>query len=495
MNKKVVVIGGGIAGLNAGIELLQHGYDVDLYEKNDEVGGLCSGYFVDGYSIDACFHWLMGTKPHTVINNLWRNLDALNDDVPVSHLQNFCTFEYRGTTVTFSRSLEEEEARWLALSPQDQDAIKTFFACVRGLASVWNLTQAEKHPRPDMNLIKMLPNSSRILHTMKLSREEYAKKFVHPALRFALKNAMTGYNNAFFFLQVYGLFSTGDGDVPLGGAYPFVQRIKNRFLSLGGRLHLNTPVDELLTEGRHVKAARIGKEEVKADYFIATTDPNYALKHLLGGQYQSHTYSKINKRLDDYTISSCFCVYLKVKDYQGDIATPTCILMDKVKVGKKKVDALLVRPYDFDTLARKEDAAVISLFIDQEQHDYEYFAKLKDPKAEQDRIVNDLVQAFLKAYPQYKDKTSVLDSFGPLDLHAQTNTSFGSIQSYSFTDKGSFYMHKGKLSALDNLYLCGQWSRSIGGTPTALLSSHDIVNKLLRHEKWLALDLKRIIKK
>lgn len=109
MAKHIIVIGGGIAGLNAGIEFLQHGYSVSLYEKNPDVGGLCSGYFVDGYSIDACLHWLMGTKPKTVLNALWRNIDALNDDVEVSHLPYFCSFEYRGTKVTFGRNLDEEE--------------------------------------------------------------------------------------------------------------------------------------------------------------------------------------------------------------------------------------------------------------------------------------------------------------------------------------------------------------------------------------------------
>ena len=492
MSKKIVIIGGGIAGLNAGIELLQHGYNVSLYEKNSHAGGLCYGYFKDGYNIDTCLHWLMGTKKGTIINKLWYNIDALNDDVEISQLPNFCTFFYEGTKVTFSRNVDEEEKRWLELSPQDEKQIKSFFECVRSLGKLWDYVQTLEKQKISMDLVKQLPNSGKILAAMGYSRESYSKKFIHPALRFAIKNAMTGFNNAFFFLQVYGLFSVNDGNVPMGGAYYMVERIKNKFLSLGGDLHLNTTVDELvLDKNKYVKAARIGDELVEADYFISALDVNYTLEKLLNDKYHSLTFNYNNKFIKNYTISSCFCVYLKVKGFKKDIDTPTNIKMKKVKVGTKHVDSLLIRPYAFDKMFDYKGDAVISLFIDQDQDDYNFFKKHKNYKKEHQRIVDDLVKEFLHAYPQYEGKVEVLTSFGPLELKEQTYTSYGSIQSYSLTDKGMFYAFKGKLARIPNLYMCGQWNRSIGGTPTALLTSHEIVDKLLKREKYLSYFMKK----
>ncbi len=485
MGKSILIIGGGIAGLNAGIELLQNGYDVTIFEKNEEVGGLCYGYFVDGYSIDACLHWLMGTKPHTTLNALWRNVDALNDDVEVSNLPAFCTFIYKGTKVTFGRNLDEEEARWKELSPHDKDAIEAFFESVRGLCQLWILTQSEDHPRLSMKLISSLPNPGRILAALKQSRKDYARKFVHPALRFAIENAMTGYNNAFFFLQVYGLYASGDGDVPYGGAYAMVQRIKARYLSLGGKLRLNSPITHLEIKNYHIAYAICGEEKIEADYYIAALDPHIAFEKLLDGKRFSLTYKNIDRNIKNYTVSGCFCVYIKVKDFAGDIATPTAIEIPKVRVGKKQVTALLVRPYAFDPLVQKEGGTVISLFVDQDQDDYAYFLGLEDREKEHRRIVDELVEAFLGAYPQYRGKTDVLDSFGPLELQEQTGTSYGSIQSYSFTAKGSFYIHPGWIASLENFYFCGQWNRAIGGTPTAMLASHDVVKALLRKDRGL----------
>ncbi len=42
--KKIVIIGGGIAGLSAGIYGKLAGYDVDIYEKNPIAGGQCVGW-------------------------------------------------------------------------------------------------------------------------------------------------------------------------------------------------------------------------------------------------------------------------------------------------------------------------------------------------------------------------------------------------------------------------------------------------------------------
>ena len=42
--KKIVIVGGGIAGLSAGIYGKLAGYDVDIYEKNPIAGGQCMGW-------------------------------------------------------------------------------------------------------------------------------------------------------------------------------------------------------------------------------------------------------------------------------------------------------------------------------------------------------------------------------------------------------------------------------------------------------------------
>ena len=54
--KKVIVVGGGIAGLSAGIYALKAGFDAEIYEKNPVAGGECMGWNRQGYHIDNCIH-------------------------------------------------------------------------------------------------------------------------------------------------------------------------------------------------------------------------------------------------------------------------------------------------------------------------------------------------------------------------------------------------------------------------------------------------------
>ena len=54
--EKIVVIGGGIAGLTAGIYGLLSGFEVEIYEKNAIPGGECIGWNRKGYHIDNCIH-------------------------------------------------------------------------------------------------------------------------------------------------------------------------------------------------------------------------------------------------------------------------------------------------------------------------------------------------------------------------------------------------------------------------------------------------------
>ena len=52
MKKKVIIIGSGIAGLAVSIRLKSKGYDVEVYEKNENVGGKLSDFYIDNFRHD-----------------------------------------------------------------------------------------------------------------------------------------------------------------------------------------------------------------------------------------------------------------------------------------------------------------------------------------------------------------------------------------------------------------------------------------------------------
>jgi len=77
MKQKVIVIGGGIAGLSAGIYAQRCGFDVAILESHNIAGGNCTSWKRKGYLFEGGMHWLTGSDPGTAINKLWRTVGAL----------------------------------------------------------------------------------------------------------------------------------------------------------------------------------------------------------------------------------------------------------------------------------------------------------------------------------------------------------------------------------------------------------------------------------
>ena len=51
-NKSVIVVGGGLGGLSAAVSLRGEGFDVEIVEKNDKLGGKLNLLEIDGFGFD-----------------------------------------------------------------------------------------------------------------------------------------------------------------------------------------------------------------------------------------------------------------------------------------------------------------------------------------------------------------------------------------------------------------------------------------------------------
>src|SRR5690348_10793196 len=73
-SRKLLVIGGGIAGLCAAVYARRCGYEVELLEQHDGPGGLATSWARGAYRFETCLHWLLGSGPASPMYRQWCEL-------------------------------------------------------------------------------------------------------------------------------------------------------------------------------------------------------------------------------------------------------------------------------------------------------------------------------------------------------------------------------------------------------------------------------------
>lgn len=66
MQKKVAIIGGGVTGLVAGYELSKKGYNVTIFEKENFLGGLASGFKINETNLEKVYHHIFKTDKEII---------------------------------------------------------------------------------------------------------------------------------------------------------------------------------------------------------------------------------------------------------------------------------------------------------------------------------------------------------------------------------------------------------------------------------------------
>lgn len=101
MKKKIAIIGAGYTGLTIGYRLVKAGFEVVIYEKENFVGGLASGFQLDGLPMEKIWHFLYMSDSDAL---------ALSQELGVRDLLNFydssVSTYYGGKLYSFSGPLD-----------------------------------------------------------------------------------------------------------------------------------------------------------------------------------------------------------------------------------------------------------------------------------------------------------------------------------------------------------------------------------------------------
>ncbi|MBQ3219642.1 MAG: NAD(P)/FAD-dependent oxidoreductase [Clostridia bacterium] len=491
--KKVIVIGGGVSGLSAGIYLKANGYDVELIEKNAVLGGACIGWERKGFYIDGCIHWLTGVNPENPLYNLWKETRALTDDTEIFYQEDLHKYVCDNQkTLTFWADIDKLENSLLEFAPEDKKQIKKLIKLIKLFKTV---NPPCNKPVELMNLKNLLKVAFTlggklmwILRTSALSCKDFSSRFKNPMLRDIIEHFMAPNYNFMSMLYMLGHITAKDGGIPIGGSLSMVKRMEQFYLELGGVVRNNTSVNKISVENGVAKGVFLSDRTfLKSDWVVSTTPIEHCLTQLLSNEFHD---KKFDIRLKDektYPIYTYTTAVIKCPINTMDKSLSINLKLKNPIKFDKEYNRITFRNYSYDkTLKAEGGYCIIQATIHGNDGMYAWWKGEKEKgkyKEQKNIIAEKFLELAKSVYTDVASSLEVIDVVTPCTYERYLNSRHGSFQGFIHTSKGKSLMHNGKIKGLKNFLLAGQWLIRSGGLPPAVMSGRFTAQRICHKDK------------
>jgi phytoene dehydrogenase-like protein len=489
--KSIIIIGAGIAGLSAGCYGQMNGYQTRIFEMSNTPGGLCTSWQRQGYTIDGCLHWLVGSKPGSSFYRIWEELGAIQGKQIIDH-EEYMRFEYAdGKKFILYTNLDRLEQEMLEFAPEDKEVITDFIKGVRSFTHF----QVPFEKAPELYglmdglkmAFKMLPIMPAFKKWRKISIRDFAARFNNPLLRETfLLISLPEFSIFSIFLTLAWMHSKSAG-YPLGGSLEFSRSIERRYLDIGGEVRYNSRVVKILVENNHAAGIRLEDgSEHRADYIVSAADGHSTIFKLLEGKY-------INQKIKDYYDHlPIFLPYLQValgvkrsfEEIPHSGAVLSFPLDQPVTIADKERSRLGVIIYNFDPTLAEAGKTIVKVML---SSNYTYWKSLQENpelyKTEKERIAEQIIALLDKRFPGLATQVEMRDVATPVTFQRYTGNWQGSFEGWIMTPETMFLRMSKTLPGLNNFYMVGQWVQPGGGLPPAAYSGRNLIQILCKQDR------------
>lgn len=462
MNKKIIIIGAGIAGLSAGCYGQLNGYETQIFEMHNIPGGLCTSWDRKGYRIDGCIHWLMGVNPESMFHNTWKELGAFKGKEFLYHDYIMQIENSEGKKLIMYCDVDKLEAHLLELSSRDAEVIRELTAAVRRFKDIRTASM-------DQSLVKYT----------RITMGDFVQRFSDPFLREALIAFSSKDYTVFSLIFQLSIYNNKDACWPVGGSLEFARGIERRYLELGGKIFYGSRAEEVLVRDNRAAGIMLADGSVHtADFVVSAIDGYSSIYNLLKGQYIDDEIKSLynSKKVSGTSVQVSMGVNCDLSGY------PYCINMmldNPVQIGGVENTQLLIKHYCFDkTLCAPGKSVVTSLIHADYRYWEELYKDVENYKNEKKKVADWFISLFERKFPKAKGKIEVLDVATPMTYYRYTHVWQGAYCGW----KSTMQKIPNVLPGLSGFYLAGQWTQSTGGLPSAAISGKNSIKCICRED-------------
>jgi phytoene dehydrogenase-like protein len=527
IQKDIIVVGGGIAGLTAALSLAHKGRDVLLIEKNEHCGGLMNSFVRDGFRFEGGARALVNAglvKP--LVKEFGLDLTMLPNPITLGVEDKLLAIDGEPSLHAYAGLLKD-------LYPESGEEVDRIILAIHTIIEDMKVLYGVDNPlftRKKKNILLLAPSviawTFRFIRTMyRISKmdtpfEEYLDAISsNQSLKDIIGQHFFRKTPVFFALSYFALYN--DYIYPEGGVGAFIDTLVDAIRKRGGEVRCDTGIVRIDPSGKTMidsagEAYRYSKliwaGDLKALYTMSTGAG-------LGEKEQAAFSRRREAILACKGAESVFSVFVAVDmlpeafgkvasghvfhtpDRRGLGQVHTAELNDLLKrwdtVSRDEVYAWLKRFTRYNTFEisipalRDPDAApagktglIISALFDYELTErvradgwHEEFKK---------HVEAEFIEVISKSlYPGLKDKILFSFSASPVSIFDRVGSSEGSIVGWSFEEEipvvtSMFHMADSVKTALPGVYAAGKWVYSPAGGPTAIMTGRIAAKRLLR---------------
>lgn len=482
---KVVIIGGGIAGLCAAVYAQRCGYQAEVLEMNNVAGGLATSWRRGGYTFETCLHWLLGSGPSNAMHSQWADVFDI-DKLTFRYPEEFIRFETeRGETLSIPANIDNLEAELLRQAPQDANEIRRFASDVRRLFKF-------RLPDPSLSFFGNLPTYVRDLPYMPLLRRltritssEYGSKFIHPLLRSFFGEGETGRMSATALFFSLAWMSRHEAGYPIGGSQAVIQLIVQKLAELGGNLRLGAKVERILIRDDVAVGVELTDgEKIHADWIISAADGYATHHHLLHGRYIDKATKKLYRDFETFPsyLQVSLGVARELSQYPGFVTRVLDTPFDLDPATQLK--QVSFRIFNFDPSFAPAGRTAVTCFLP--TRNFEYWVHLNEHanavyQTEKRRVAEAVLSILERKIPGLRSAIDLIDVATPATVIRYTGNWKGSMEGWLLTPETGFTQLPNTIPGLRQFLMVGQWIMPGGGLPSGLMTARSAIRAMCRH--------------
>jgi 1-hydroxy-2-isopentenylcarotenoid 3,4-desaturase len=490
VQKSVVIIGAGIGGLATANLLAKAGYQVSVYEKNDQPGGRADTFSAKGFTFDMGPSWYL-------MPEVFEHFYELMDEDISTHLQlqrlspaYKVFFEGNAQPVTITSDQDTDSATFESIEPGSGKNLQSYvskgdiiyqLALKHFLYS--NFTSLTDFLKKDV-----LAHGLTMLRLAFTPIDRYVGRFVRDVrLKQILEYPMVFLGTSPFKAPaIYSLMSALDFRqgvfYPQGGMYKIIESLVAIGTKNGVTYHYNSPTTRILTTSGTATGIELASgERIAADIVISNADLHHTETALLDQSDQSYP-EKYWKKMQ--AGPSALLLYLGIKGSLPQLEHHNLLFVDDWKQNFEAIYDSRTYPDTASIYLCKPSGIDSSVAPDGHENVFVLVPSPPDrllDANEQSQFVDQYLDqiALMTNTPDLKERIVFRRVFGPNDfadkLHSWQSTALGPSHVLS---QSAFFRTPNKSKKVKNLYYAGGSTTPGIGLPMCLIGAELVYKRL-----------------